>query len=272
MNFFKNIRNSIYSPEFYSSVTIKTFKQTFGYFLLLTLTLSIIKLITLINPLLIQFPTELLTGVNNIINCYPKDLEIKITNGQVSINATEPYFISSCEEKNSEKFIVIDTKTPFSSTQFDDFNAGVWVTKDSIVYKKSKYETRSYSLTQIKDFKLNRTVLDSYSQKFSPFLKFVGPILLVLAFLGLFLAYDFRLLHLLLLAALIWLLSRIFKRSLGFGQSYKVGLYAITLGLIIDLIINLTQPWTNFSGFPFMVSILTLGVVTINLFLPKKSA
>lgn len=271
MNFLKTIRNSIYSPQFYSTVLTKSFKSSLGYFLLLILFLTIIRIIFLIKPLLLDAPVQLKGFLQEKVDCYPKDLEVKITNGQVSINAEEPYLISYCE--GGAYLAVIDTKTPFSPKKFDEYGkVAVWVTQNEIVYKSNDYETRSYSFTQIKDFKLNQQVLNSFYQKFSPYLKFVGPILLVLSFIGLYLAYVLRLIHLLLLASLIWLLSRIFKQTLEFGQSYKVGLYAITLGLIVDLVVSLTSRYTHFWGFPFMVSILTLVVVTVNLFLPKKTS
>lgn len=87
-----------------------------------------------------------------MINCYPNDLEAKITNGQAYTNVEEPYFIKSCEGDQSQNLMVIDTKTPYASDKFDEFKVASWVTKDSIVYKKNNYETRTYSFAQIKDF------------------------------------------------------------------------------------------------------------------------
>lgn len=269
MNFWKTIQNSIYSPKFYSIVLTKSFKNSLGYFLLLALILTVINLLTLIQPLFIEVPATVQNFAQSVINCYPKDLEIKITNGQVSINAEEPYFLKSCEGQNLG---VIDTKISFSTSKFDEYKVPAWVTKDSIVYKKSNVETSTYSLSRMKDFTLNQQVINSYYKMFSPYLKFVGPILLLLSFIGIFLIFDFRLIYLLLLASIIWLLGKIFKQTLGYGQAYKVGLHAITLGLIVELIVGLTNRWTHLYGFPFMVSILTLGVITVNLFLPKRGS
>lgn len=272
MNFLRTIGSSIHSPEFYSSVTKKSFKQSIGYFLLLALLLTIIHLITLINPLLIEAPKAISEFATQIINCFPKDLEVKITNGQVSINALQPYFVSSCEKTNNQTLLVIDTETPFSSAKFEDYKTAVWVTKDSFIYKANNNETRSYSLTKIKDFKLNKDVLNSYFNMASPYLKFVGPVLLLLTFISIYLSYDFRLIHLLIIALLVWVLSKIFKLNINYVASYKIGLYAITLGLIVELIVSLTSVWTHFYGFPFMVTILTLAVVLVNLLLPASPA
>lgn len=273
MNFLKTIGNSIYSPEFYSTVLNKSFKQIIIYFLLLILLLTIIRLVTLINPLLIEAPKALQGFATDVINCFPNDLEVKITSGQVTINAPEPYFISDCKATdNKQNLVVIDTKTPFTSSQFEEYKVAAWVTKDSVVYNRNNYETRSYSLTKINDYKLNKEVLNSYYNMATPYLKFIGPILLLLALAGIYLSYDFRLIHLLVIAVLILVMGKIFKQNLGFSQSYKLGLYAITLGLIVDLIVGITGQWTHFYGFPFMVTIITLAVVLVNLLLPKKAS
>lgn len=272
MNFLKNIQDSIYSPKFYTTLLTKSFKESIGYFLLLILLLTVLNVITLIPTLLLDTPKVLNSFAENIINCFPKDLEFTITNGKASANISEPYFISSCEGDKKEKVAVIDTKTPFSLDKFNEYKVAAWITKDSIVYKKGSYETRTYTFNKVKDFKLNREVLNSYFKMASPYLKFVGPILLILSFIGIFLSYDFRLIYLLFLASIIWLFGKIFKQTMGYGQAYKVGLHAITLGLIVDSLVNLARPWTNFSGFPFMVSILTLGIVIVNIFLPKNTS
>lgn len=268
MKFLQTVQDSVYSPAFYTTILKKSLKESVVYFLLLVLLLTIINLTTLMKPLLIEAPSAAQDFAQNIINCYPKDLEVKITGGQVSLNEKEPYFIKSCESQNLG---VIDTRTAFSASKFDEYKVPAWVTKDAVIYKKDNFETRTYSLTKINDFKLNKEVINSFYNKLSPYLNFIGPILVLFSFVGIFLSFNFRLLHLLLLASLIWLLGKLFKNTISYGQSYKLGLHAITLGLIVDLLINLVRPWTHFYGFPFMVSILTLGVVTFNLFLPKKS-
>ena len=270
MKFFKTIQDSIYSPKFYSAVLTKSFKSSLGYFLLLALVLTIINLIPLIKPFFVELPNAVDQRANQILDCYPKELEIKVSAGQVSLNKEEPYFITSCEGDKSQKLVVIDTKTSYSTSQFDTYKVFAWVTKDSVIFKKSDLETRTYSLSKVNDLKLNKDFLDSLKNKFYPYLKFLGPIFLFFTFLGIFLSFNFRLLHLLLLASLIWLLGKLFKKTVSYGQSYKLGLHAITLGLIVDLVANLTGRWTYFYGFPFMVSVLTLGVVVVNFLLPKN--
>ncbi len=229
-------------------------------------------MVVLAKPLFIDAPQALKNVSESLINCLPADLEIKIKNGEASVNKEEPYLIPPCKEGWDNSSVVIDTKTPYSPAKFEEYKAAAWVTKDAIVYKRNNVETRTYSLKEVKDFTLTKKVTESFYSQFIPYLKFVGPALFLLAFVGIYLLYAFRLIHLAFLALLIFLLGKVFNHTLSYSSSYKIGLYAITLGLIVDLALKLTSVWTNFYGFPFMVTILTLAVVFVNLIQPKKSS
>ena len=277
MKFFNTIQNSIYSPAFYQSIPKKSFGQSIKYFLLLILSLTVISLIFIFQDLVFGTPLFIKNLAQDTLNCFPKDLQIKITKGEASANVEEPYFLENCapslrEVIQTNTFGVIDTKNPFSQAKFDEYNTQVWLTKDAVITKDGNYRTRLYSLKEVDNFNLNKEIINSVYNQFSPYLKFVGPALLVLAFLGIFIFNLFRLLQLLLTASLIYLLGKIFRNPLNFSSSYKIGLFAATLGLIVDLVVNTTSKYTGFYGFPFMFTVITLGVVVVNLFLPAKKA
>ncbi len=277
MKFFNTLQNSIYSPPFYKTIPQKSFWQAIKYFLLLILFLTAINLILLFQNLAIETPMLIQNLAKDTLNCYPKDLEIKIASGAAATNVKEPYFIENCapslrEVVQTNTLAVIDTKTPFSQSKFDEYNAAAWLTKDALVVRSDNSQSRLSSLKKVDNFTLNKEVINSVYNQFSPYLKFVGPALLILAFLGIFILHLFLLLQLLLTASLIYLLGKIFKNPLNFSSSYKISFFAATLGLIVDLIVNATGKYTGFYGFPFMFTAITLGVVVINLFLPTKKA
>lgn len=277
MKFLKTIQNSIYSPEFYKEVPKKSFGQSIKYFFLLILLLTVLGAATLFQDLFIKAPQEAQSFIQDTINCYPSDLEIKISKGAVSTNKEEPFFITACsstfktEGEENFNFAVIDTKTPFSQSKFEEYKSFVWVTKDSVVMKDQN-AARLYSLTNVENFSLTKSSINTLYNQFSPYLKWIGPILLIFVFIGLFIFHIFRLIQFSITAALIWLLGKIFGQQLGYGTAYKLSLFACTLGLIVEFIVSFTSKWTGFSGFPFMFTVLTLGVVVVNLFLPKKTA
>lgn len=273
MNFLKTIQNSIYSIQFYKTIPQKSLWQSVKYFTSLILLLTIISILTLFQSLVIETPKIIRDYIQKTINCFPDDLEIKISAGEVSTNVEEPYFIADCDplsDVGGMKIAVVDTKTPFAQAKFEEYNTFVWVTKDSVSIKDKDYQTRIYSLKGAQNFTLTKQSIDSFYNKFSPYLKWVGPALLVLTFLGIYIVYLLRLIQLLITSALIWLLGKIFKHELNYSSAYKIGIFAATLGLILDTLVGFASQWTKFYGFPFMFTVITLGVVIINVFLPKR--
>lgn len=229
-------------------------------------------------PVLKNSQTEIQKAITEVVNFYPDQLEIKITKGLITTNQVEPYFLSLPADstvfenpRSPVNILVIDTKTPFSSTQFNEYQTVAWLTKDTIFYKSgNRSEIKAFDLTKIGDFTVNKNLINSLEKTILPWLKYTGPILAFLIFTGVYLSYDFRLLYLFFLAFLIWLLTKVFKKTLSYGQSYKMGLYAITLGLIIETILSLTSQWISFPNLPFMFTIISLAIIVVNYLLAER--
>ena len=133
---------------------------------------------------------------------------------------------------------------------------------------KDKGQLRAIDLTSVKDFSLNRQVVNGFAAKATPWLKLILPIVVVGVLVGLFMLNMFLLVYLLFVSILIWLLLKLIKKPLTYRESYKVGMYAITLELLLGIVIAyLHQP-----GFPFMSIILTLLVVLFNFYTAEKKA
>src|SRR5258706_6400806 len=153
MNFFKKVKSSIYSPEFYSTIPKSKFGSAMGYFLLITLILAIIQTLFAAPGLLINLPRDAKNILSDVVNKYPSNLEFNLKAGQISTNVKEPYFIA---DDKGEKIAVIDTKTSSSASQFESYGTSVWLTKDSIFYKDtSQGGIKTQPLTQLPDGTLN---------------------------------------------------------------------------------------------------------------------
>lgn len=278
MNFLEKVKASIYSPELYREIPKQNFGSALKYFLLLILLSSIFSLVTSLDFFFNKFPNAASSFISNTTNIYPKELEITIKDGQVTTNVEEPYFIPMPKGevyRNTENLFVIDTKTPYSVGQFEKFKTAAWLTKDSIFFVDSENQPvaesiKTQSLAGI-DFKLDQEVIKNAFDKTAPWVKFIGPLLFVFSFIGLYLLNLWNLAYILFLALLIWLLSKVFGWGLQYSGSYKVGIYAITAGILMDLLITYTKPWLGFNGFPFMFTLITLAVVTANLWKTKTS-
>lgn len=210
--------------------------------------------------------TEVKVFVDQMVNAYPAELEIKVQNGKVTSNVQEPYFIPLSENEN--RSIVVDTKTPFSATQFNQYKTTVWIAKDAVFIRGSNgVEIKTYDLSQMPGLTVNKALVNSIVAKISPWLNLITPLAIAGILLGFYLVHTSRLIYLLFLALLILLLTKLLKKPLSYSRSYKVGLYAVTLGFLAELIFE----WIGFSGFPFMFTLISLSVVLVNfLSTPKE--
>lgn len=269
MWFFNTVKNSIYSPVFYKEIPKSSFWRAYGYFSLLILIFAIIRTI-IFTPTVFNFRDMLKVWVEQGASYYPEELEVTLENGQARSNVKEPYFIpvpggaQMFEDKPLSNLIVIDTVTPFSASAFNKYDTLVWLSKDAVFYKNNN-EIRAADLTQIKDpITINKKLVNDFVAMVVPWFVYVGPVLIALVFVGLYIFYNSTLFYLLILSLGILLLSRIFKWGLSYGQSYKVGIYAITAGIFVNTGFSITEQWTTISSFPFLFSIITLSVVYIN--------
>lgn len=266
-NFFENIKNSVYSPQFYKEVSASSFKKAFIYFFLLALFLTLIRTISLFNLLVIKTPLEFTKSVEKTVNCYPEDLKINIEGGVASTSAKEPYYLSCEKEKEASlsAIAVIDTKTPYSIEQFNKYQAPFWLTKNTFVIKTNSTETKTYDLSKMKNFSLDKNIVDSSYKSYSKYFVFIGPVLLFLSFVFIYTSYTLNLIYLLIFSLILLLFAKFFNQKISYKDAYKLSLYIITAPLIIELIIDLMKPWFYFGGFPFMLTIIALGFSYLNL-------
>lgn len=277
MNFVKKIISSVYSPSFYQEVIHQSFWKALRYYLLLSLLLTLIGVVSLFQTIGQKIPATVENVVKQAIDFYPPELVVTINQGQVSTNVEEPYFINlpATEDKIDQpnNLLVIDTKTPFSSTQFNQYKTIAWLTKDSLFYLNSdsnRGEIRGMDLSKVNDFSVNKNLVSDLSNKSAPWLKVLGPILLMLTGLGIYLSFGFRLIYLLIFTLIVWIVLIVTKRRLSYRQLYKMGIYAMTPALILSQLVSASQNFSNFQGFPFMFTIITLVVVILNL--PKNKS
>lgn len=278
MAFFKTVKESIYSPKFYATVPKKTFGTAFKYFVLLALLVAVFSAIRMEPVFFKTVPQWIDNFTKNAAEIYPADLVIDIKDGKASINQPEPYFISvpaSLRESMGKagifNLLVIDTVTPFNVDQLDEYGALVWLMKDGIAVKSNQRngEVRTYSLSQAKDFTITRQKFDKLMVKIQPYTKFAvnfsGPILFVFFIIAVFIAGLFRMVYLLLFAVVTYIIGKLMKAKLTYGQSYKVSMYAVTLGILIDLVLMFVRAFVPVPQIPYLFTMVTTVVVIANL-------
>lgn len=242
-----NIQKSIYGPQFYVEILRLPMRSSIKYFFALVLLLSVfftivtsIPLVSQANRLAHEFPTKFFAY-------FPDDFELTITNGAASSNVGEPYFFpvplefkSDAEKEGIENVIVIDTKNAFSIDQFNAYKSAVWVGASQVAYHDKRGSVRIEPFDKELNFVLNESKLRNAEAKISPYYGFLGPIIVIAIFVGLWIALSINLIYLFFGAVLILLLGKFMKLNVTYWKSYQIGLHAITLALLIDTLLSMT--------------------------------
>ena len=272
MGFFNTLKSAVYDPEFYKRIPKIGLGSAIGYFFLLALIFTVLNAVFLSNDLLRKAPEELKKAISEATSSYPEDLVVELNQGRVSTNTREPFFVpfpegeTEVDGEDINNLLVIDTTTPYSAAQFEQYKTLIWVTQDSVFYRDSnEFQQRSIDLSEMENIKVDKDFINYWVGQVNPWLVYVGPGLLLIVTLGMFIGFAFNLVYFLFLAVFIFFLSSIFKWGLGYGDAYKTAIYSSTLAFIVDMVIFNTGIYTGFFGFPFLFTLISLCVTTINL-------
>ncbi|MFD1739436.1 DUF1189 domain-containing protein [Bacillus salitolerans] len=231
ISFFKKLGYSTTKPSLLPTMAREGAGRAILYLLLLSLTLGLISGVFQSVRASLDF--------NRFLQDVSDDLpHFVLENGELEIEGDEPLIF---EEDPNSVFIIDDTGTYTRDNVNDllsDYGTVTLLTKYEFISAKP-FETREFRFSDLGDaLYLNKQmVLD-----FLPVLSFL-PILLGI---GVVFWFFIRKLIMGLIYALVGLIvSAIFKKGYSFGTMYSMGLYAITLPTIIDILlmmigINLT--------------------------------
>ncbi len=272
---------SISSREFYQSALKDKFSRALGYFLILTILLAIFKSVAIsfaVIPALSQFVDKVAT---NIVNLYPSDLSVTIEGGKLTTNAKQPYLIpvsnldkilpqaksdiNPTNQPEPENLLVIDTNA--SPSDFPKYKTDVLVTKTGFVISDNQTSGyRFYPFSSDTNVTIDRRYIRSLWSQFSPYTKWIVPVVTAVIWIGLLLWYpSWYSTYLLVGALLLKLILKISGTSLSYGSLYKVGLYSMTLPILVIYFID---------GFgisvPFLFTIIFLTSSLMLLRTPNK--
>ncbi|HSW96910.1 MAG TPA: DUF1189 family protein [Candidatus Saccharimonadales bacterium] len=264
MDFLENIKNSVYNPNFYRNIPKESFNSALKYYLLLCLLVTFFRLVFLSFPIATSINMAVKTGTQGLLETYPANLEITIHKGQLAINQPQPYILPLCSQTDHCVDIVIDTKKPDVDNYLKQKNLFMLLTKDTVYIKSSEENTRVSSLSRIRDLTLNKSVIMDFIRHISPWTKFFIPLAILFIGVILYIGFLFKLIYLLILAVILWLLAKKFAPGLSYGQSYKVSLHVVTLGILIALFLDVTSWFFHIYSYPFTGTIFSILIFIIN--------
>ncbi len=261
------LKNSLTNLSYYDEVKNTSFWFLLKYLYLLFVITSIISLLPLIFRLLMISPSlqaEVTKAKAAVLEAYPKDLVVNITNGQLSTNVAQPYYYKD--------YFVIDTNATAEDYPTYKSKVPVLITKTAIVYPKdSSGATEIFFLNQLQDnVTLDYASYQAGVSKIDPYLKYATPIfwgslfllITVVPLISASSALSWSLLSLLFLALIIFLIVKLLHGVFSFKQIYKMTLLASTLPTLFFMVLGLFNltPAIPF-GYSLILGLFMIGIL-----------
>lgn len=281
LGFFSIIKHSFWSSKFYAYVPKSSFWKAF--FTLLGVSFIVAGFIGfsyIAKPL---FASEL--NVDKVseflVSAYPEDLELTIENGLLSTNVEEPYTIELpvYKDDKTENLLVIDTQAEFTVSLFDEYHTLAFANETDLYIRQMEGydgEFIAYSFSAMNNdgvFRVNRYfIVEKVGIFVKEIFRFLPAILVFFYLMFVIGQFMMSLIFAIFMAFIVWGVSANFHelKSIGFSKSYKLVLYGMIPALFVKTLLALTSFWTDFRGFPLMMSLLTLIVVFANLQAAKE--
>ena len=241
-------RNSALRPKYYREVLKAPFKFSLKYFLSLFLFLTLLTVIT-ISIFLIQKGYPFLEQVKTQApQFYPAELEIHIKDGQLTSNMPGPYFIplnpdffpeeikKGLNNQPLQNVVVIDTQA--QPTDIRKYQTFALLTQTDVAFFGDRGEIRIQSLEEIKDFSLNRQIIDNLWRKITPYFPYIIPGLIILTLIFLpTLTILGRFIYLLFFSITTLILARLWKnKEINYKKALQINLHALTLPALIIIL------------------------------------
>jgi hypothetical protein len=214
---------SFFSKDLYRDVGLNWRGTCLGYLLLLLAICWIPRMFVIHTTLSDLTEDEDFSG---FISQVP---EIKILNGEVSIQEEQPYYLMAPD--TNDVFAIIDTTG--AVTSLEDPNVFFLLTKDSLIMRQGTFETRTYNLSQIEEFSINSEDIINFLQvivKFAVF--FMYPFALLFSFI-------YRIIQALIYGAIGLLFASACKVKFSYDALLRLAVVAVTPCIIVGTILSL---------------------------------
>lgn len=228
---------AFFSRSFYHDVS-HNWKGTGFAYLLLLLTICWV-------PAFVSYQQDVSGYVKNeapaLIAQIPK---IKIIKGQASADVAQPYIISDPETGNP--LVILDTTG--NTASLDGTEAFALITKTEVMYRKSKVESRVYSLAQIEEFTVDKQKVGGWVELFR---SYSAVIFFPFVVIG---AFVFRIVQALIYAAIGLLFARWVNTTASYESLIRLSVMAVTPAIIVNTVVAAAHIQIPFVGLVYFLS------------------
>ena len=206
-------------------------------------------------------------SVNSELPNFKKELEknvpeFEFNNGKLSFEDDMPIVIKN---KDADRIVYIDTENPIDDSVLEGYSNGFLITSDSITAKQG-IQTQSVNLSSLTGMKLDKdTLMKSIPSKV--------PLIIAITFYIFFVLFYFlgKLIGAFIILGIAGtILSKIMKKELKYSESFKLGLYALTVPMLISTIctsltlIGIIIPFSGYISYAIAIIYLGLGINAID--------
>ena len=178
---------------------------------------------------------------------------VSIINGEVSTDVETPYYIN--DPDSGKTLMILDLTGEFTS--LEGTGAKMLLTRNQLIAEKSAIETRTYDLSGIKNFSIDRATIEGWLQLARSWLvPLLFPIILLFS-------YCYRLFQALVYGLIGLIIAQVLHVPLGLMASVRLAIIAITPVLILDTLLGLTEfrlPAWWLLGFAIAMGYLFFGI------------
>jgi hypothetical protein len=229
-----------------------------GFLYLATLVAACCLFITILSTIsMMKWATQ---EAPDLLNQFP---DITIINGSVQVNVPKPYYIK--DTKADSILAIIDTTGTVATCS--NFNGKALLTKNQVVMRYNKGETRTFDLSKVKKASITRQQLMKWLQWIK-----VGYLPAALVFLTL-IYFIWRAILVCFYAALGILIAKMMKARLTYDALMRLSTLAITPIIIINTILTIAKvklPNPGLISFIITILYLSFGIYSYNKGIPDK--
>ena len=255
--FWSSFQKSLLDFTYYKDIAKASYWFSFKYLFFLLICLSLIRsaqLGILYSSVRKNIPSYITTGKKELLKLYPKELELRVSNGKLYTNVQEPYTIEFpriAGDMGGKHMIVIDTKG--SADNYPKYNAIVLATRQTLVFPKQQGNRTTSQLYYFSDLK--RSLYVDYAeytkivQSLNPLMAKIPKLIDITAIIGFFLFpligglfwTSNILFGLIFLTLIIWLIEKILKTSYGYKTLFRMGMHGATWAILFSFLLDITN-------------------------------
>lgn len=264
MKFFKKALDAIKNFEKYEDFALESTKEVFKYFIKLILVFVVV--------ISIVFTYRFYTLANQAISYIKNELpELTFEANELKLASEEPIMIEN--ENNIVSILIMDTNSEEKLEEYrskvDLFGNGIILLKDRVIIRNNllanemTYDYKTIAQAYgISDF--DKPVLEGYLTNLNQIPMYISAFFIIIIYL--FCIYFISaLIDSFMLGILAWILAKIAMVKMKFKNGFHIGVYALTLPILLNMLYIVINQLTGFeiSKFQWMYSIISYIYVFI---------